>query len=133
MKTVMVIVMAGFLMAALGCVSPRGGGVSSGEGFQIGTPALDTRLVQGQSQSVTVSLNRGALFKRDVTLEIRASSGISVQPTKAVVKASATPDVQLQITAPRATALGDYKIYLKGTPDMGEATSTEFTVRVVAP
>jgi uncharacterized membrane protein len=122
-----------FLMAAAGCESPRGGGLSRGEGFAIGTPVPDTRVVQGQTQGATVSLNRGELFKRDVTLDIRASKGISVEPTKALVKASATQDVQLKITAAKDAALGDYKIYLKGTPDVGEATSTEFTVKVVSP
>lgn len=133
MKTAMVIVMACSLMAATGCQSPRGGGVSSREGFTIGKPALDTMVVQGQTQSATVSLNRGELFKRDVTLDIRASTGISVEPTKAVVKASAIPNVQLKITAAKDAALGEYKIYLKGTPDAGETTSTEFTVKVISP
>ncbi len=133
MKTAMAIAMTCFVMAAVGCESPRGGGMSSGEGFKIGAPALDTMVMQGQAQSVTVSLNRGELFKRDVTLDIRASKGISVEPTKAVVKASATPDVQLRITAAKDAALGEYKIYLKGTPDTGEATSTEFTVKVISP
>ena len=133
MKTAMVIVMACFLMAAAGCQSPRGGGMSSGEGFMIGTPVLDTKVVQGQTQSATVSLNRGELFKRDVTLDIRASKGISVEPTKTLIKASATQNVQLKITAAQDAALGDYKIFLKGTPDVGEATSTEFTVKVISP
>jgi uncharacterized membrane protein len=132
MKMLMAILMTCVLAAAVGCESPRGGGMSGGEGFNIGTPALDTRVVQGQTQSATVSLNRGELFKRDVTLDIRASKGISVEPTKTVVKASATQDVQLKITAAKDAALGDYKIYLKGTPDVGEATSTEFTVKVIS-
>jgi uncharacterized membrane protein len=133
MKTLTAILMTCVLVAAAGCESPRGGGMSSGEGFTIGTPVLDTRVVQGQTQSATVSLHRGELFKRDVSLDIRASTGISVEPTKTLVKASATQDVQLKITAAKDAALGDYKIYLKGTPDAGEATSTEFTVKVISP
>jgi uncharacterized membrane protein len=133
MKTAMAIGLACFLLTAMGCQSPRGGGMAGGEGFTIGTPALDTRGVPGHTQSAAVSIKRGELFKRDVTLDIRASKGISVEPTKALVKASATQDVQLKITASKDAALGDYKIYLQGTPEVGEATSAEFTVKVVSP
>jgi uncharacterized membrane protein len=133
MKTACAIVMSLFFIGALGCTSPRGGGMAGGEGFTINTPPFDTRIVQGDTQSLTISLNRGVNFKRDVTMEIKAYKGISVTPTKTVVKASEIPEVQLRITAPKDAALGEYKIYLTGTPDTGEATSTEFTVKVVSP
>ena len=121
------------LMIALGCASPRGGGMSGGEGFKIGTPTFDTKIKQGEIASVTLSLQRGELFKRDVTLEMKASKGISVEPTKVLVKASEKPDVNLRITAPKDAALGEYKVFVKGTPATGEPTSTEITVKVVAP
>jgi len=41
--------------------------------------------------------------------------------------------VQLKITAAKDADLGEYKIFVKGTQDTGEATSTEITVKVVAP
>ena len=132
MKTAIALLTACFFLTALGCESRRGGTMSIGEGFRIDTPTPDTIVAQGTTQSVTVSLNRGQQFKHDVTLETRASKGITVDPTKVVIKASAFPDVQLKITAPKDAALGEYKIYLKGTPDIGESTSTEFTVKVVS-
>lgn len=133
MKNAIMIAMSLFVMAALGCESPRGGGMSGGEGFKIGTPTFTTKITQGETASVTISLNRGENFKRDVTLDIRASKGISVEPTQAVVKGNEKPDVQLRITAAKDANLGEYKIFVKGTPSTGEATSTELTVRVVAP
>ena len=133
MRTAFAMLTSVFFMGVLGCESPRGGGMSGGEGFKIGTPAVTTTVKQGETQSVTISLNRGEYFKRDVTLEIKASKGISVEPAETVVKASAIPEVQLRITAAKDAALGEYKIYVKGTPDTGEATSTEFTVKVVSP
>jgi uncharacterized membrane protein len=129
----MAIVMLSSLMVALGCESPRGGGMSGGEGFKIGTPALTTTIKQGETASVTISLNRGEYFKRDVTLEIKASKGISVEPTQALVRGNEKPDVSLRITAAKDANLGEYKIFVKGTPQTGEATSTEFTVKVVSP
>ena len=121
------------LLAASGCVSIGGGGMSAAEGFNIVVPTFDVQVKQGETQSVTVSLLRGEKFKRDVTLDVRASKGISVEPTRAVVKASEKPDVHLRITAAKDAALGECTVYLKGTPETGEATSTEFTVKVVSP
>ena len=133
MKTAIAVAMSLSLMVVLGCESPRGGGMSGGEGFKIGTPTFDTKIKQGETASVTISLHRGEYFKRDVTLEINASKGISVEPTRAVVKGSEKPDVILRITAAKNADLGEYKIFVKGTPETGEATSTEITVKVVSP
>ena len=107
--------------------------MSGGEGFKIGIPTFDTKIKQGETESVTISVHRGEYFKRDVTLDIKASKGISVEPTQATVKANERPDVNLRITAAKDAAIGEYKIYVKGTPEAGEATSTEFTVKVVSP
>jgi uncharacterized membrane protein len=133
MKTSIMIVAALTLTVTLGCQSPRGGGMSGGEGFKIGTPTFAPKVKQGETESVTISLNRGEYFKRDVALEIKASKGISVEPTEAKVKASEKADVHLRITAAKDAALGEYKVFIKGTPETGEATSTEFTVKVVSP
>lgn len=107
--------------------------MSGGEGFRISTPTFDTKLKQGETQNVTISLKRGEYFKRDVKLEIRPSKGISVEPTSVLVRGSDDPDVQLQIAAATDANLGEYRIHIKGTPETGEPTSTELKVKVVAP
>jgi hypothetical protein len=85
------------LATVFGCqsTSPRGGGMARDEGFQIVVPNSTTEIKQGEVQTVAVSLQRGEFFKRDVKLEIKPSKGISVDPTNALLKASAKPDVQL--------------------------------------
>jgi len=115
--------------------SPKGGSVGKGEGFKIAVPTFDTKVKQGEIQSVTISLERGESFKQDVTLEIKLSKGegITFDPAKVLVKASDKPDVQLTITAPKDAALGEYKVSVTGTPTTGEPTSVEFKVKVVAP
>ena len=107
--------------------------MSQGEGFRIAVPTFDTEVKQGDRQTVTVSLHRGESFKRDVRLQIKAAKGISVEPTDVLVKGSDAPDVQLHIAAPKDAAIGEYRVYVKGTPATGESTSVEFTVKVVAP
>ena len=133
MKTAIAIVTSLSLMFVIGCESPRGGGMSGGEGFKIGTPTFTTKIKQGETQGVTLSLHRGEYFKRDVTLDIKASKGISVEPTQALVRGNETPDVHLRVTAAKDADLGEYKIFVKGTPEAGQATSTEITVKVVSP
>jgi uncharacterized membrane protein len=135
MKTAISIVMTLVLATVFGCSSSseKGGSVVKGEGFKIAVPTLDTKLKQGEVQSVTVSLERGDYFKQDVKLQIEAAKGISVEPTSVVIKASDTPDTQLRIAAAQNAALGEYRVSVKGIPKTGESTSTSFTVKVVSP
>lgn len=117
-----------------GTDSPKGGNVAKGEGFKIDVPTFDVNVKQSETQSVTLKLQRGEFFKQDVNLQIKtAEGGISVDPTKVVVKASDSPDVQLTITVPKDAALGEYLISVTGTPATGEPASVEFSVKVVAP
>lgn len=135
MKTAIAILMTLTVATIAGChsSSPRGGGMTTDVGFKVVVPTFDTDVKQGEVRAVTVSLRRGESFKQDVTLRIQASEGISVEPTDVLVKASASPDVQLRIAATKNTALGAYIVSVKGTPKTGEPTSTAFTVKVVAP
>ena len=135
MKTAITIVLMLALAAMYGCQSssPRGGGMTKDVGFKIAVPTFSTEIKQGQTQNVTVSLERGDYFKQDVKLQIEASKGITFDPAKVLVKASDKPDVQLTITAPKDAALGEYIVSVKGTPKTGEPTSVEFNVKVVAP
>jgi len=41
--------------------------------------------------------------------------------------------VQLLVSADKAAPLGEYRIFVTGTPETGESTSTVFTVKVVTP
>jgi len=131
---------ATFMMLAItvsGCwfssgtnVSPQGGIVPKDEEFSITVPTSNT-VKQGAGVAVTISLDRGAQFKQDVQLDIK-TEGISVTPINVLVKASDKPDVQLNIVVARDVAIGEYRVSVKGTPETGKPTSTEFTVKVVA-
>jgi uncharacterized membrane protein len=136
MKTAITIVMTLVLATVYGCQSsssPRGGGMTEGVGFNIAVPTFSTDIKQGQTQSFIVSLKRGDYFKQDVKLQIEAYTGISVDPTSVIIKASDKPDVQLRIAAAQNAALGEYRVSVRGIPKTGEPTSTEFYVRVVTP
>lgn len=133
MKVAMVcIVTLGFLAVA-GCQSSPGGGMAKEETFKIVVPMMDQKIKQGETQMVTVSLNRGDYFRQDVKLEITAPKGISVDPAAITVKAGDKPDVPLRVTVPKDAALEKFKVYVRGTPGTGQPTSIDFTVQVVAP
>ena len=102
MKKVIMIVVTLALMTIYGCYSSseKGGSVLKGEGFKIAVPTFNIEIKQGETQSVTVSVERGESFKQDVKLAIKTTKGISIEPTDVMVKASDTPDVQIMITVP---------------------------------
>ena len=135
MKTLMAVFMVLTLMTASGCqstkASKQGGIAPVNEQFNIVVPTSST-IKQGAGTTVTVSLNRGAYFKRDVKLDFE-TQGIHVAPNNVMVKASDTPDVFLQITADKDAALGEYSVSVTGTPTSGEPTSVKFMVKVEAP
>jgi len=134
MKTAFAMVMALAVVTLFGCqISPRGGSAAKDEGFRIVVPKMTAQVKQGEIQTVDLSVLRDPLFKQDVKLQIKATKGISIEPTSATVKASGKPEVQLQITASKTAALGEYPVVVRGIPDKGDPTSVEFTVKVVAP
>lgn len=81
--------------------------------------------------AVPIVLDRGADFKRDVQLDMR-TEGIEVLPDSILVKAGDKPEVQCHIRVPREAALGDYRVFVNGTPTTGKPASTVFVVKVTA-
>ena len=127
---------AGVLVAVLaltGCKtkSEKGGGAGN-DTFKIVVPAMATDVKQGELQTVRVTLERGDGFKQQVKLELKAPAGIEVDPKNATVKPGDKGEVQLKISAAKDAPLGEHKIMVKGTPDKGEPTETEFKITVVA-
>ena len=114
--------------------SPKGGSTVKGEGFKIVAPAFDTKVKQGEVQNVTISIERGESFTQDVTLELKLTKGegLTLEPTKVVVKADDEPNVQITITASKDAAIGEHIITVTGTPTTGEPTTMEFNVKVIA-
>jgi uncharacterized membrane protein len=130
---IMAVLTLALTIVSYGTDSPKGGSVAKGEGFKIDVPTFDVKIKQGETQSVSIKLQRGESFKQDVTLEIAVDKGISIEPEKILVKASDKPEVELKVTVPKDAALGEYKVSVAGTPTTGEATSVVFTVKIVAP
>jgi len=129
-------VFVGMFIAAValtGCTkSSEEGGRAGNDTFRIGVPAMATAVKQGELQTVRLTLERGAGFKQRVKLEVKAPAGIQVEPSGATVEPGDKADVQLKVTAAKDAPIGEHKILVKGTPDKGEPTETEFKITVSA-
>jgi len=119
-------------VALVGCQKSEPGGRGGDNTFKVVVPAMSADVKQGEVQIVRVSVERGAGFKQEVKLEVKAPTGLQVDPASTMVNPGDKGDVQLKITAAKDAPLGDQKIMVKGTPDKGESTELEFKVTVSA-
>lgn len=135
MKSITAVLLTIAFMITCGCneSSKRGGGAERGEKFRIIVPAFSPEIKPGETQDVTVKLIREEYFTKDVSLEIKAPSGVTVGPTSTVVKTSDIPEVKLHITIPKETPPGKYAVTIKGTPTQGNAATAELNIKVIAP
>lgn len=129
MKTALVVGLIAMATFA-GCKKSEEGGRAGTDTFRLSVPALSTTVAQGETQIVRVAVDRGTEFKQAVKLEVKAPTGLQVTPESTTVKPGDKGDVQLEIKAAKDAPLGEQKIQLKGTPDKGESTQTEFKVTV---
>jgi uncharacterized membrane protein len=120
------------MAALMGCKKSEPGGGAGNDTFKVVLPAMTTDVKQGEVQTARVSVERGAGFKQGVKLEVKAPTGLQVDPESTMVKPGDKGDVQLKITAAKDAPLGEHKIMVKGTPDRGEPAELEFKVTVSA-
>jgi len=134
MKVLITVLMALSLLTAYGCWnsqnSNQGGIAPVNEEFSMTVPG-NTTIKQGETATVVITLNRGAYFKRDVQLKIKAD-GVLIMPTSVLVKASDLPDAKIQIVAAKDAAIGEYSVTVTGIPAVGRNATTTFTVSVVS-
>jgi uncharacterized membrane protein len=120
------------MVALVGCKKSEPGGGAGNDTFKVVVPAIGAEVKQGEVQTVRVSVERGEGFKQPVKLEVKAPTGLKVEPASATVKPGDKGDVQLTITAATDAPLGDAKVMLKGTPDQGAPAEVEFKITVSA-
>ena len=120
------------MVALVGCKKSEEGGRAGDDTFKVVVPAIGTVVKQGEVQTVRVSVERGEGFKQAVKLEVKAPTGLQVDPDSTTVKPGDKGDVQLKITAAKDAPLGDQKIMVKGTPEHGDPVELEFKVTVSA-
>ncbi len=127
---------AGVLIAGLalaGCSkSSEKGGRAGNDTFKVSVPAMAANVKQGELQTVRVAVERGEGFTQVVKVQLQAPAGLQVDPKDTTVQPGDKGDIQVRITAAADAPLGQHTILVKGTPDKGESTETQFKVNVSA-
>jgi uncharacterized membrane protein len=120
-------------LAFTGCKtkSEQGGGAGT-DTFRLVVPTLATDVKQGEMQTVRVVVERCDAFKKGVKLDLRAPTGVQVDPSGTTVQPGDKGDIQVKISVAKDAPIGEHKILVKGTPDKGEPTETEFRITVSA-
>jgi uncharacterized membrane protein len=133
MKTALVVIAGLIAVAAfMGCNKSKEGGTVGTDTFKVVAPLISTDVKQGETQVVMVSVTRGEGFKQSVKLQVKAPTGLSVDPDSTTLNTGDKGEVQLKITAAKDAPLGDQKIMVEGTPDKGDTAEADFKVSVSA-
>jgi uncharacterized membrane protein len=121
----------------VGCNTSEPGGKTSDKTpskatFNISAPPAATAptIKQGDRQTVKLTINRGSDFKEDVALSADAPAGISVELDPKTVKASDSKEVAVTISVGKDADVGDHTVKVTGKPETGNATTSEFKVKV---
>jgi uncharacterized membrane protein len=129
MKTLIASLLVVGLVALVGCnQSPTGG--TAGEEFRLSAPVMPTSIKQGDTQTITLSVNRDRDFQRDVMLNVDAPKGLRAELSDTKVEASDKGDVTMKISADKDAPVGDHMIKVKGTPERGTPTAVEVKVKI---
>lgn len=126
-------ILAMLLAAGLvGCAnrSQPGGGSNRSQQISISGPMTAPSLRQGETQTVTLTLNRGNDFKQNVNLKAEAPAGIDASLGSPMLKASDQGEFMLKLTAKDNAQVGSHKVVVSAAPETGTAATYEMTVKV---
>lgn len=102
------------------------------ETFSLDLPNLSTGIKQGETQNITIGIDRGQNFDEDVTLSLsNLPAGLTITPEKPVLK-KGEEEVIISVAAAADAALGDFTVTVSGSPSGGGTTATnqlELTVK----
>lgn len=93
--------------------------------FTLDVPNTSTDVVQGETKTITIDINRGTNFDQDVNIEFGdVPKGVTLEPKTPVLK-HGEDNVKVTVTAAADAALGDFEVKVLGKPGTGPtATST---------
>jgi hypothetical protein len=100
--------------------------------FDLKAPSLATKVKQGESKQVTITVERSKDFKEDVTLKAMTNDkGLTIAPSTATVKVSdANTDVKFTVTVTKEAAIGEHAISVTATPSKGAPASVTFKIDI---
>ena len=100
--------------------------VTAKDSFTLNLPLLSTSLKQGESELVSIKVNRDKTFMQDVTLSlIDLPTGVTMEPTS-VVNRSGEGNTEFKLVAAKDASIGSFAVKLNGHPTSGVDASNEF-------
>jgi uncharacterized membrane protein len=121
------------LVLVVGCnESPKGGNTNvSGDTFKIDPPNTTTTIKQGETQMITIKLNRDKEFRQGVKLATKTlSDKVKAEFAKDTVAAGDPAEVAMKVTVAKDAPEGDQTINVTATPDSGKAVSSDVKIKV---
>lgn len=92
--------------------------------FSLDMPNLSTGIKQGETQNITIGIDRGDNFDQDVTLTLtNVPAGVTMTPEKPVLK-KGEEEVVIAVAAAADAALGDFTVNVSGSPSGGGTAAT---------
>jgi uncharacterized membrane protein len=142
MKKLFVGLLGAALLAVAGCHpgTTGGPGTPGGKGsvlgglaentFKLDTPTLSTKIKQGETKDVTISIDRGKNFDQDVTLKFEdLPAGVKIEPAGTVIK-HGDKEAKVTVHAADDAAVGDFTVQAVGQPAKGETASSKLKITV---
>lgn len=121
-----------FVATLIGCTSRSvpGGGADKSHKFTLVGPATSTSIKQGETQTVSLTLDRGKDFKQTVNLKVEPPTGVEAVLDEASVKPSAEGRISLKVTATDKASTGDHTIQVTARPETGDPTKLDVKIKV---
>lgn len=100
--------------------------VTDKDSFSLNMPLLSTSLKQGESELVSIKVNRDKTFMQDITLSlIDLPTGVTTEPAS-IVNRSGESKTEFKLVAAKDASLGRFAVKLNGHPTTGADASKEF-------
>ena len=100
------------------------------DAFSLDGPKMPTKLKQGETKDVAITVARGKNFNEDVTLRFTGvPKGVTLDPASPIIRHG---DKEAKITLKVAdnASLGDFTVKVTGEPSKGLPASSELKITV---
>jgi len=116
----------------LGCsnTGSTGGVPGTKDSFTLKGPATSTTVKQGERQTIKLTLDRGSEFKRAVKLDAAPPHGLKADISSKTIAAADAAETTMTIEADKDCPVGEHKIHVTATPDGGNPSAIDVTVKV---
>lgn len=98
--------------------------------FTLKGPLTATDVTQGETDEITIEIDRADKFAQDVSLSFaNLPAGVTLTPASATM-AQGDSEVKFVLTAAPDAAIGDHTIVVTGRPTQGSTAATEVKISV---